>query len=314
MANKDVDKDKLARSAEKKNGNKCVYSKHELEELCSIHHVPTSGKKEELVRRLMDALFKEKKMQEGETGENKEPNYDKIIRNALDNTDNNMYINVDTGRAISSKTVLKKKYKNSKYGLAGTKEPIFNKCIEICDTYMESLLSLIIEHKKSGKDGYINIDTTIVLPRGEAIKLYNEEKLRFCTARERVFSIILDEDDNMYHIESLATGISSSDPSGQVEGAKTRQSEGRSRVCLTIRSRVWRKYNGGVLDSTCYCCDGALSFENFEAGHVIARVNGGTMDISNIKPVCRSCNRSMGTMNMKEFAKREGLEGRISKE
>ncbi len=60
--------------------------------------------------------------------------------------------------------------------------------------------------------------------------------------------------------------------------------------------------------STCLCCNlTQISQMNFHCGHVIAEVNGGSLDPENLKPICHSCNSSMGTTNMDEFIQKYGL-------
>lgn len=81
-----------------------------------------------------------------------------------------------------------------------------------------------------------------------------------------------------------------------------------------LRVRVWIENNGMSMISQCWCCNNELKFtENYEAGHIIARAKGGPTDINNLKPVCRSCNRSMGVTHMKEYALSKGFLGRIIK-
>jgi predicted restriction endonuclease len=75
----------------------------------------------------------------------------------------------------------------------------------------------------------------------------------------------------------------------------------------TIRNKVWRKFCGNSLDSRCFCCQGHLSYECWEAGHVIPESKGGSSSIENLRPICLACNRSMGTMNMFEFMKKYKL-------
>ena len=77
----------------------------------------------------------------------------------------------------------------------------------------------------------------------------------------------------------------------------------------TIRNQVWRKYCGDKLDSKCFCCDQVLSYECWEAGHVISEANGGQTTVENLRPICLSCNRSMGKIHMFEFMKRYQLSG-----
>ncbi len=46
---------------------------------------------------------------------------------------------------------------------------------------------------------------------------------------------------------------------------------------------------------------------NFSCGHILAEANGGALHVSNLRPICVSCNSSMGTKNMNEFIKEYGL-------
>jgi len=39
----------------------------------------------------------------------------------------------------------------------------------------------------------------------------------------------------------------------------------------------------------------------FHCGHIVSHANGGSMHIDNLRPICASCNLSMGTQNMNEF-------------
>jgi hypothetical protein len=80
-------------------------------------------------------------------------------------------------------------------------------------------------------------------------------------------------------------------------------------VPKTIRNQVWRKYCGDSLDSKCFCCDQSLSYECWEAGHVTSEANGGHTTVENLRPICLSCNRSMGKIHMFEFMKRHKLSG-----
>ena len=63
-----------------------------------------------------------------------------------------------------------------------------------------------------------------------------------------------------------------------------------------IREIVWTTYNGNVFDSKCYVdwCDNQINVFNFQVGHDIPESKGGTIDIHNLKPICGSCNLSMG--------------------
>jgi chromosome segregation ATPase len=71
----------------------------------------------------------------------------------------------------------------------------------------------------------------------------------------------------------------------------------------TLKNKVWNKYIGIEIGQTkCLCCKLTdISQLNFHCGHVISEKYGGELTMENLKPICGSCNSSMGTMNMDEF-------------
>lgn len=71
-----------------------------------------------------------------------------------------------------------------------------------------------------------------------------------------------------------------------------------------VRMKVWLKYIGNVLDGECYCCNREIKIDLFEAGHVISEHNGGQIRIDNLRPICKPCNCSCGTMNLDDFKKK----------
>lgn len=83
----------------------------------------------------------------------------------------------------------------------------------------------------------------------------------------------------------------------------------RKTIPKTIRNQVWRRYCGNSLDSKCFCCHQDIKYETWEAGHVIPASKGGPDTIENLRPICISCNRSMGNIHMKEFMKNYSLPG-----
>lgn len=66
-------------------------------------------------------------------------------------------------------------------------------------------------------------------------------------------------------------------------------------------------------DSICQCCKvEPISIKNFDCGHITSKKNGEGVSIDNLKPICRLCNSSMGTMNMQEFINKYGLNKEIN--
>lgn len=79
------------------------------------------------------------------------------------------------------------------------------------------------------------------------------------------------------------------------------------KACIpqTVRIACWNTYIGEYIGKTlCLCCkSGYITQHQFHCGHLIAEANGGIVSIENLRPICSSCNQSMRTSNMKEFAK-----------
>ena len=69
-----------------------------------------------------------------------------------------------------------------------------------------------------------------------------------------------------------------------------------------VRLAVWNEaFGDDAGKGKCVCCSAAVTQQTFECGHVVPRAKGGTDATSNLRVVCRKCNRSMGTRNLFEF-------------
>lgn len=76
----------------------------------------------------------------------------------------------------------------------------------------------------------------------------------------------------------------------------------RKRIPAVIREQVWKKHNTNVCDSgECYVCKSSLRFNDMECGHIVAHALGGATTVDNLMPVCKTCNRDMGIMNLMEY-------------
>lgn len=76
-----------------------------------------------------------------------------------------------------------------------------------------------------------------------------------------------------------------------------------------VRTIVWNHYIGeDIIKHKCLCCKKVtICNTNFDVGHVISEKNAGTHEINNLRPICGSCNHSMGTENMVDFVVKYGL-------
>lgn len=75
-----------------------------------------------------------------------------------------------------------------------------------------------------------------------------------------------------------------------------------------VKDRVWFNYFGEAGTALCLCCKHVKIYQSrFACGHIVSEHNGGLVHIDNLRPICQSCNSSMGTMNMDEFITRYGF-------
>jgi hypothetical protein len=84
---------------------------------------------------------------------------------------------------------------------------------------------------------------------------------------------------------------------GGGKGAKRRP------IPVAVRYAVWNAWMGGscVGAGPCHVCGRAINQQEFECGHVVPVALGGCNSVGNLRPICRSCNRSMGAQNLDAF-------------
>ena len=70
----------------------------------------------------------------------------------------------------------------------------------------------------------------------------------------------------------------------------------RKKIPKALCSQVWTTYCGKKFEHKCIVkwCENIITPFDFEVGHNIPHANGGTIDISNLRPICNKCNKSMG--------------------
>jgi len=72
-----------------------------------------------------------------------------------------------------------------------------------------------------------------------------------------------------------------------------------------VKNEVWTNHFGESTKGACFCCKCDLdALHTWHAGHIIAKSKGGLDSASNLRPVCGSCNQSMGSENMDTFKAR----------
>lgn len=82
---------------------------------------------------------------------------------------------------------------------------------------------------------------------------------------------------------------------------------GTNRVKINKKRRreVWEKRNGpSSTQGPCFVCQQNISIHDFECGHVESVFYGGGIGLSNLEPICRECNKAMGTENLEDYKKK----------
>ena len=90
---------------------------------------------------------------------------------------------------------------------------------------------------------------------------------------------------------------------------KNENKQKKQAIPKNVRTIIWNHYIGeDIIKHKCLCCKKVtIHNTNFEVGHVISEKNNGTHEINNLRPICSSCNHSMGTENMITFVCKYGL-------
>ena len=82
--------------------------------------------------------------------------------------------------------------------------------------------------------------------------------------------------------------------------------KGKKRISKRLKDQCWIKEFNNNIVATCPIptCNIKLNKNNpdlWHAGHVISEYNGGNTDIDNLRPICKSCNLDMGSMNWNDY-------------
>jgi hypothetical protein len=73
-----------------------------------------------------------------------------------------------------------------------------------------------------------------------------------------------------------------------------------------LKLQCWEKYYQGQDTVVCPIPNCSINlcknnFSSWQAGHIKSEHNGGLTNITNLKPICPSCNQAMGSMNWDEY-------------
>ncbi len=78
-------------------------------------------------------------------------------------------------------------------------------------------------------------------------------------------------------------------------------SKTRKSIPQSVRMELWRNHFGDQYIGKCFVCKDEIQKDNFHAGHIVAHADSGSDTADNMRSICKTCNTSMGTMNLLEF-------------
>lgn len=90
---------------------------------------------------------------------------------------------------------------------------------------------------------------------------------------------------------------------GDIVMANAAGNKKKQSIPKALKVSVWHKYIGEDNGKAkCLCCEITdITQSKFHCGHVIAEANGGDSNVDNLRPICETCNKSMGTTNVNDF-------------
>lgn len=105
------------------------------------------------------------------------------------------------------------------------------------------------------------------------------------------------------HIVKLVININDTD------GTSLSKKYQKKKITHAVKLACWNTHVGELVAKTkCLCCKQVdITQHNFHCGHVTAECKGGTLEVSNLRPICNVCNTSMGSTNMFEYMAEHGF-------
>lgn len=80
----------------------------------------------------------------------------------------------------------------------------------------------------------------------------------------------------------------------------------KTKIPKALRQQVWMTWCGEKFKHKCAVtwCTTVMNVFDFQCGHNVPESKGGATDLSNLRPICVSCNQSMGDeYTIDEFSK-----------
>jgi len=185
---------------------------------------------------------------------------------------------------------------DEKYDMLIIKDIIISKYVEILHKFNEYEEVKILKNK--------NIKNKNIIHKSEE-KIINETKENTINKSEKK----LIKKSNKSEKKTINDSEELINDSEDKSIKKIKEKNKKKSIPLTLKRNVWNKYIGeSIGKSLCLCCKlTEITQLNFSCGHIISEFNGGELKLNNLKPICGSCNSSMGSKNMNDFINEFGL-------
>lgn len=217
------------------------------------------------------------------------------------------YYNLEDFKIVSAITSNKTTHRNDNYCICSNNTTMYNAYLKILSSKVSEHAyrqiencKLILANLESSEPGYINIDNW--KKNKTARKPYKHEGYRIIGSDENKFNYYLHilQHDNIFKPIDIVQNSSPSD---------TTKPKKRKAIPQKVRYQVWRNAFGKSMDGYCICCHDAINIEGWDCGHIEAHAEGGKDSADNLRPICGSCNRSMGKTNMLVWMKEYAMPG-----
>lgn len=227
---------------------------------------------------------------------------DEIVLDNIDNLDDKFVYSLDTGLFERFNNTDYHCYNFQSYNKTKVEiayEMYANQFFDKEDDFTRSIEKIRNNLDNRGKR-YLNIDTNKFINSQTVDKfIFSNERYKMVSNSKDKYDIVftyLEFVDRVQDVklEDEFSEMSLDKPVNEIKYI-------RKTIPKTVRNLLWREYNGSSMDGICFCCKNGLKYENFHVGHVIPVCKGGTDNKTNLRPLCASCNTSMGSQNLFEF-------------
>jgi 5-methylcytosine-specific restriction endonuclease McrA len=243
-----------------------------------------------------------------------------IILNIYNSLPPNQFLCVDTLCPIDSSNYSLWRHSHVLSNLVGVCDPLFQAAFESFTTYKneeeyEKMFNIVADmyiSKSKGKK-YFDLNSgkmvTNVIREKRANRsleynIVGDDKQRFLCVMRLIRDLISeDESSNSEPSPSQLSLLTISPVKNAKKETKRKREDNppvRRPIPKAIRNELWKSNFNGV-NGNCYVCSRPISFDKFEASHIIPYSKGGSNSSNNLKPCCQACNRSMGIRNMNDY-------------